>query len=93
MATETLSQNFANLEFEPATPVRPVSSRPNIRTPSRASFSESNEIAPSRPKTSHVSSRRRWRSPPKEQEISPEEEIDVPIPASPKLKPTTHIYR
>ena len=71
----------------------------STRTQSRASFSEEMPTAtPSRrPKTSHVSSgRRRWRSPPNAQsakeDFSPEE-IDVPIPASPKLRPTTHIYR
>ena len=95
---EHQQQEMENNSMPPA-PARPVSSRPT-RT-QRASFSEELPTATTsrRPKTTHVSSgRRRWRSPPNVQsaaakeDFSPEE-IDVPIPASPKLRPTTHIYR
>ncbi len=76
--TETLPSNFdhqlqlgsyQDQEYQVAAgpPSRPVSSRPTTRThPGRASFAEDVSVS-SRPKTSHVSGRRRWRSPPREE--------------------------
>ena len=99
--TETLSHmklaaSPVKYEAEPEPlPVRPVSSRP-ARTPSRTSFVDE-PVSPvkSRPKTSHVSGRRRWGDfeavQPKVEE-SPEEDLPH-APDSPTLQPMTNIYR
>lgn len=89
---------------QPPTPVtaRPVSSRPTTRS-QRTSFSDelptAQQASTARPKTSHVSGRRRWAEQPpapKEQDEFSPDEIDIPnntAPGSPTLRPTTYIYR
>ena len=46
--------------------------------------------APARPASSRPA---RIQSRALKEDLSPEDEIDVPIPSSPKIRPTTHIYR
>ena len=92
-----LASSPVKYEVEPEPmPVRPVSSRP-ARTPSRASFAEEQAVSPvkGRPKTSHVSGRRRWGgSPPPHPKVEESPEEDLPhAPDSPTLRPMTNIYR
>ena len=53
-------------------------------------FENSAPPAPARPASSRPA---RIQSRALKEDLSPDDEIDVQIPSSPKIRPTTHIYR
>ena len=67
-------------------------SPPNVQEPYETQENNENSgpPAPARPVSSRPA---RIQSRAMKEELSPDDDIDIPIPASPKLKPTTHIYR
>jgi len=68
-------------------------SPPNVQDPYETQEFENSAQAPPAPARPASSRPARIQSRALKEDLSPDDEIDVPIPSSPKIRPTTHIYR